>query len=58
MKAEISDRTLERLSEKIDRPITRGVDKAVNEALDKLEGDDIDIMVCSLTEKMAEDEEV
>jgi len=63
MKAEIKEETLDRLSEKVDRPITRGVDKAITEALDKMDSmetekerknGDMDITVCDRTEREAE----
>ena len=66
MKAEISDQTLTRLSEKNGKTVVRGVDKAMNQALDKLDeletkseqsNNSVEISCCDKTEKMASESE-
>ena len=66
MKAEIKEETLDRLSQKSGKTITRGVDRAVNDSLDELEklqneteqkNGEMDICVCNNNEKLAEGEE-
>jgi len=58
VKAEISDKTKQRVSEIIDKPVERNFDKAINQCIDKLEnGNSVDVLVCDQTEKMAEDEQ-
>jgi len=58
LKAEISKDTQNRVSEIIDKPVERNFDKAINQCLDQLEnGNSVDVLVCDLTEKMAEDEQ-
>lgn len=57
-KAEISDKTKNRVSEILDKPVERNFDKAINQCFDKLEnGNPIDVLVCDKTEKMAVQEE-
>ena len=57
VKAEISDKTKERVSEIIEKPVERNFDKAVNQCIDTLEnGNSIDISCCENTEKMANKE--
>ena len=56
-KAEITEKTKNRVSEIIDKPIERNFDKALNQCIDTLEnGESIDISVCEQTEKMANKE--
>ena len=55
-KAEISNKTKERVSEILEKPVERNFDKAINQCIDKLEGgNSVDVMVCDNTEKMSKE---
>lgn len=62
MNGQISESTLERLSDIRGKPVRRGLDTAINECLDKLEEQSNDsqsspsIEVCDFTNQMAEED--